>query len=429
MLVKASADAVLTDADTRSAHPQPQAEVSLTRILLEMTQELSHARTLESVVELVRNHARDFAGSDGVCFVLRDGDRCHYVEENAIAPLWKGRKFPISTCVSGWVITHKTPAVIEDIFADDRVPIDAYAPTFVRSLVMVPIRRDNPIGAIGFYWAGHTKVSAEELSVLQALADNVSVAIENVSLYAELQSKIKQLQESNHELGRFAWVASHDLQEPLRTISMQVELLSKRYADALDERARGYIATAKSSARRLQHLVEDLLVHARVESSEHFKPTVISEIIDEVLRDMHMLVAETGANITYGKMPWVWGERVMIGRLFQNLISNAIKFHKPGEPPLIHIACAREGGSWHFTVSDAGIGIEPDQFVRIFGLFQRVHTQSDYPGSGIGLATCKKIVELHQGRIWVESELGQGSTFHVLLPLMGEDMPGDVSDE
>jgi two-component system sensor histidine kinase/response regulator len=134
-------------------------------------------------------------------------------------------------------------------------------------------------------------------------------------------------------------------------------------------------------------------------------------------------VVETGADITYGDMPWVWGERIMLGRLFQNLISNAIKFHKPGKPPLVHISCMREEGTWHFMVSDSGIGIEEPQRERIFGLFQRVHAQSAYPGSGIGLATCKKITELHGGRIWVESTLGAGSTFHVVLPLAGDEMP------
>ncbi len=364
--------------------------LTLSQNLIDMLQELSHARTLDTVIELVRERARDFTHADGVTFVLKDGSQCHYVDESAIGPLWKGRRFPLSTCISGWAMLNKQPVAIEDIYQDDRIPLDAYRVTFVKSLAMVPIRRSNPIGAIGFYWSQPHLAGEEELALLQTIADSVSIAMENVSLYSELQSKVKELQESNHELSRFAWVASHDLQEPLRTITTQVELLARRYHTQLDARGKSYIDNAIGSARRLQHLVEDLLVHSRVEHSEHFKPLVLTEMIRDVLRDMHMAVMESGAQISYDKLPWIWGEQLMIHRLFQNLLHNAIKFRRPGVMPEIHIGCEREEGTWHFTVKDNGIGIEADQLSRIFGLFQRVHTQSTYPGAGIGLATCKK---------------------------------------
>lgn len=392
--------------------------------LLGLTQDLSYSRTLDSVIAIVREKAREFAESDGVTFVLRDHDHCHYVEENAIGPLWKGRKFPLNSCISGWVMEHKEAIWIEDIYKDPRIPIDAYRPTFVQSLAMVPIRRQKPVGAIGVYWAEHRQRNDEELRLLQALADSVSIAMENVSLYHELQSKVKLLQESNHELSRFAWVASHDLQEPLRTITTQVELLARRYHAQLDTRAKNYMYTATQSARRLQHLVEDLLVHARIERSEHFKPIVMGEIVHDVLRDLNTIIMETNAHVTCTELPWIWGEQIMICRLFQNLISNALKFHRAGHIPHVQIACRREVGNWHFTVSDNGIGIEADQRERIFGLFQRVHAQSAYPGSGIGLATCRKIVELHGGTIWVESVEGEGSTFHIVLPVMGGELGG-----
>lgn len=412
--------------DLRTAPALPAdypAEMHVPRTLLAMMQELSHARTLESIIDLVRAQARTLMNADGVSFVLRDGDQCHYVDENAIGPLWKGRRFPMQTCVSGWVMNNKQATAIEDIYNDPRVPIDAYAITFVKSLAMAPIRRQNPIGAIGVYWGKHHATTQDELTILQALADSVSIAMENVALYAELQSKMKELQESNYELSRFAWVASHDLQEPLRTITTQVELLQRRHASKLDDQARKYISTATGSARRLQHLVEDLLVHARIEQSEHFKPIVMGDLVRTILMDMNMTLLQSEAHITMDDLPWIWGEEVMLRRLMQNLISNAVKFAKPGESPRVHIGCTREQGFWHFMVRDEGIGIEPEQHERIFGLFQRIHAQAIYPGSGIGLATCKKIVELHHGSIWVESDYGEGSTFHVMLPLAGEEMP------
>lgn len=163
--------------------------------LVQVVQDLSKARTLETVTEIVRIAARDLTEADGATFVLRDGDQCFYAEENAISPLWKGKRFPMSQCISGWVMLHSEPAVIEDIYKDPRIPIDAYRPTFVKSLAMVPIRRSAPIGAIGNYWATHHVPTHEELMILQALADMTSVSIENAQLYTELAMDLRILEE------------------------------------------------------------------------------------------------------------------------------------------------------------------------------------------------------------------------------------------
>ncbi len=163
--------------------------------LVKVVQDLSKAHTVETVTEIVRHAARDLTGADGATFVLRDGDQCFYAEENAISPLWKGKRFPMSACISGWVMLNAEPVIIEDIYKDPRIPIDAYRPTFVKSLAMVPIRRSAPIGAIGNYWATQRMPSREELMILQALADTTSVAIENAQLYTELEMNIRVLEE------------------------------------------------------------------------------------------------------------------------------------------------------------------------------------------------------------------------------------------
>src|SRR5262245_6937997 len=172
--------------------------------LIDVVQRLSLARNLETVQEIVRRAARSLTGADGATFVLRDGDRCHYADEDAIAPLWKGQRFPMSACISGWAMIHRKPAVIEDIYADDRIPHDAYRPTFVKSLVMVPIRTLDPIGAIGTYWAAPHKATDEEVRLLQALADSTAVALENVRVFAELEDRVKartaELEARNQEL-------------------------------------------------------------------------------------------------------------------------------------------------------------------------------------------------------------------------------------
>jgi len=160
--------------------------------LSDVVQQLSQAHTLDKITEIVRKASRDLTMSDGATFVLRDGDECYYADEDAISPLWKGRRFMMSTCISGWVMLNGEPAIIEDIYKDRRIPHDAYRPTFVKSLVMVPIRRTAPIGAIGNYWAMHHVPSKEELSVLQALADTTSVALRNIELTEALKESRKQ---------------------------------------------------------------------------------------------------------------------------------------------------------------------------------------------------------------------------------------------
>ncbi|MCC6746325.1 MAG: GAF domain-containing protein [Deltaproteobacteria bacterium] len=161
-------------------------------MMVAVVQELSLARTLEGVMRVVRREARALTGADGATFVLRDGDRCHYADEDAIAPLWKGHRFPMSACISGWVMLNRQTAVIPDIYADPRIPAEAYRPTFVRSLAMVPIRSSAPIGAIGAYWASARQPRAEEVRGLQALADTTSVAMENVQLYQELEARVRR---------------------------------------------------------------------------------------------------------------------------------------------------------------------------------------------------------------------------------------------
>ncbi|HJZ56808.1 MAG TPA: GAF domain-containing protein, partial [Gemmataceae bacterium] len=172
--------------------------------LVGAVQRLSLARDLPTVQEIVRRSARRLAGADGATFVLRDGDRCHYADEDAIAPLWKGQRFPMDICISGWSMLHRRPAVIEDIYADDRIPHDAYRPTFVKSLVMVPIRTLDPVGAIGTYWAARHAATPAEVHLLQALADTTAVAMENIRVFTELEDRVKartaELEERNQQL-------------------------------------------------------------------------------------------------------------------------------------------------------------------------------------------------------------------------------------
>ncbi|MGH9756379.1 MAG: sensor histidine kinase, partial [Candidatus Acidiferrales bacterium] len=233
----------------------------------------------------------------------------------------------------------------------------------------------------------------------------------------ELAERAKDLIRSNSELQQFAYVASHDLQEPLRMVASFTQLLAKRYRDKLDDDARDFINYAVDGATRMQTLISDLLTYSRVGTQgKPLEPTACDEVLDRVLRNLKFAIEESGAKVTREPLPVVMADAQQLGQLFQNLISNAIKFH--GEtPPRVEISAKSSGGIWTFSVRDNGIGISPDHSERIFIIFQRLHTRTEYSGTGIGLAVCKKVAERHGGRIWVESAPEGGSIFRFTIPV------------
>ncbi len=232
-----------------------------------------------------------------------------------------------------------------------------------------------------------------------------------------LVNQTRELERSNAELEQFAYVASHDLQEPLRMVTSYVQLLARRYQDQLDEDANDFINYAVDGATRMQRLINDLLLYSRVGTREKmFEPTDCRAVVEQVIRSLEPAIKETGAAITYGSLPVIMADTMQMEQLFQNLISNAIKFRSE-TPPEIHISAEKHhNDKWKFAVQDNGIGIEAEYAERIFIIFQRLHNRHQYSGTGIGLAVCKKIVERHNGRIWVDSQPGKGSTFYFTIP-------------
>jgi PAS domain S-box-containing protein len=231
-----------------------------------------------------------------------------------------------------------------------------------------------------------------------------------------LNETLEELKRSNTELEQFAYVASHDLQEPLRMVASFTQLLEKQYKDKLDETASEYIYFAVDGAKRMQLLIKDLLMYSRVTShNEDFIENDCEELIEEVLFNLEIVIEENNAVITRDPLPIISSDRLQIRRLFQNFIVNAIKYND--KRPLIHISAQKKDAYWVFGVSDNGIGIDPEYNKRIFQVFKRLHSKDEYDGTGIGLAICQKIVERHGGRIWVESELGEGSKFYFTIPV------------
>ena len=235
-----------------------------------------------------------------------------------------------------------------------------------------------------------------------------------------LKKKTEALARSNRELEEFAYVASHDLQEPLRMVTSYVQLLARRYKGKLDSNADDFIGFTLDGATRMHTLINGLLAYSRVGTqSKPFEPANCETILQQSLDNLKMTVEETGAVVTHDPLPTVMADSLQLGQLFQNLMGNAIKFHGE-EPPRVHVSVRSDGNQWIFSVRDNGIGIAPEFTERIFLIFQRLHGKEKYPGTGIGLAVCKKIVECHGGRIWVESEVGKGATFYFTLPRQGE---------
>ncbi len=235
-----------------------------------------------------------------------------------------------------------------------------------------------------------------------------------------LRERSESLERSNKELEQFAYVASHDLQEPLRMVASYTQLLSKRYKGKLDSDADDFINYAVDGANRMQMLINDLLHYSRVGTrGKDFVMTEFNAVLEKTLIDLKKAVEENSAKVVIDPLPSLMADGGQIGQLFQNLISNAIKF-RGNEPPQIQVSSEKNKDKWIFSVRDNGIGVDPEYSSRIFEIFQRLHSKEDYPGSGIGLAICKKIVERHGGNIWVESEPAKGTTFYFTIPIKGE---------
>ncbi len=233
----------------------------------------------------------------------------------------------------------------------------------------------------------------------------------------KLANKVEELARSNRDLEQFAYVASHDLQEPLRMVAAYTQLLAERYRGKLDENADKYIAYAVEGALRMQALIQDLLTFSRVgRNGFGYTSTDCNAVVEEVLQNLRAAVEQSGALITYGKLPFANAERTQLVQLFQNLIGNAIKF-RGQQAPVIQVSGEMRDDLVAFAVADNVIGIAAEHLEPIFVIFQRLHTREEYAGNGVGLAICKKIVEQHGGRIWVESQVGSGSTFRFTLPI------------
>lgn len=395
--------------------------------LVATVQKLSLAQDLNTVMKIVRTVARELTGADGATFVLRDEDKCYYADEDAIAPLWKGNRFPMSACISGWVMLNKMPVVISDIYADDRVPVDAYRPTFVKSLTMVPIRTIDPIGAIGNYWANHHTPTDEEVALLQALADITAVSIENINVRNTLEKKVNErTQELTDSLARekelnelksaFVSMASHEFRTPLSIIMMNTSLAEK-YTDELKNKREVCLERIKNSVNNLVNLLNDFLSLDKLEQGK------MDAIHDDInLKDFLQEISEGFDGIrkenqeihfVYKGTEHVVIDKKLLQNIMLNLLSNAIKYSEKD----IYLHAKVLNDQITLSVKDTGIGIPEEQQQQMFSKFFRANNTRNIQGTGLGLNIVQQYVSLLDGSINFTSKEDEGTTFTVLLPV------------
>ncbi|MDF6017316.1 CHASE3 domain-containing protein [Streptomyces sp. JH34] len=262
-------------------------------------------------------------------------------------------------------------------------------------------------------------VSEAAEAMRRRLVEELAETQERETLLAEQTTELRR---SNSELEQFAYVASHDLQEPLRKVASFCQLLEKRYSSALDDRGRQYIDFAVDGAKRMQVLINDLLTFSRVgRVQQSWKPVDLGAALDRSLTNLTLAVEEAGAVVVReDPLPELLGDSTSLTMVWQNLVGNAVKFRRPDVPCRITVGCVREGDDWHLTVADNGIGIAPEFADKVFIIFQRLHARDEYEGTGIGLSLCRKIIEFHGGRIWLDPETREGTLIHFTLPVLPE---------
>ena len=388
--------------------------------LLVAVQELSLARSMETIMAIVRRAARELTGADGATLILRDQDKCFYADEDAIAPLWKGQRFPLSACISGWTMLNRQPAVIEDIYCDPRIPAEAYRPTFVKSLAMVPVRVEDPIAAIGNYWASRHLPTNQEVELLQALANTTAVAIESVELYNQLEQRVqertRQLQEANRELEAFSYSVSHDLRAPLQHIIGFAALIEEDSSTSLSSSSQDFLTRIVGSTQEMGRLINDLLRLATFSFGQLELTSVnLSTIASQICMSLLAQDPKRKAEFRIAPTANVQGDPGLLRAMMENLFSNAWKYTAKKDRSIIEFDSTTISGERQFFVRDNGVGFNLNYAGKLFAPFQRLHKKEEFPGNGIGLATVRRVIHRHGGRVWAESEPDNGAVFYFTL--------------
>ncbi|SKC54921.1 sensor histidine kinase [Ohtaekwangia koreensis] len=396
-------------------------------LLAKTGQALLLARDLSSATCIISSVARKITEADGATFILREGNYSFYADEDAMSPLWKGSRFPIDTCLGGWSMTHGKVAIIEDVYADDRVSPDIYHPTFVKSIAIVPIGTDHATGALGVYWAEHRVISHEEIALLQSLADLAASALETIKVYTDLEQRAKDAA-AQHELvskelalitkefESFSYSISHDLRAPLRAIIGFSKMLEEDYSKTLDMEGQRVLGVIQRNAGKMDTLINDLLKFSRLARKELQRNTIDTyKLLQSTINEINQSTVHK-STIQIGTLFPSYADYSLLSQVWANLISNAIKFSSRKERPFIEIGSYRKDNEIIYFIKDNGAGFNMAYADKLFGVFQRLHKPTEFEGTGVGLAIVHRIVTKHGGTVWADAVLSEGATFYFSLP-------------
>ncbi|WP_269715436.1 response regulator [Caulobacter sp. NIBR2454] len=400
-------------------------------VLIDAVEQLAGATTPADVGRILRVAARELTGADGITVVMREGPKVRYIDEDAIAPLWKGQAFPIDECISGWAMMNRQSVSISDIHADPRIPIALYEPTFVRSMIMVPVRPDDPIAALGAYWAKADTPTPKALAVLEMIARAARVALENVRLQASLNEALTLAQAASRAKSEFLANMSHEIRTPLNGMVGAMEGLSRTVLSG-DQAA--LLDLLRESGDDLEHALGDILDFARLEEGDsplEPAPLRLGDVIRDTVRLFERRIQtkrlRLNLRIATTAEVWVMGDRARVRQALSHLLANAVKFTDLGEITISAMATA-EG--IQIAVSDTGCGFDMADSERLFGRFEQADASITraFGGAGLGLAIGRRLALLMGGRLEACSQPGEGSTFTLTLDLPACAAPEKVED-
>ena len=381
-------------------------------------EKLSAADGMEGIIATVRDCARAISGADGVSFVLRDEGQCHYVEEDAIGPLWKGKRFPLTACISGWCMLNDSAAVIPDIYLDARIPHDAYRPTFVRSLVMVPVRAKEPIAAIGSYWSHVRDFDDMEVAMLEALSRSTAAAISAVQArerQARLQAELAHYGRMN-EMSQMVSAFAHELNQPLTAANNYLRAAKRLHeSENGSEKLAELISKADGQFSRASDIIKRIrgfAAKAGPSQSAEDVAALIAEAAELARLDPRHRGVELILDIEEG-LPRARIDKVQILQVLLNLMRNAFEAMDGRARKRVTISAARRGQMVEMAIADTGPGLAPEVAERLFQPF--VTTKES--GMGVGLSICRTLVESLEGRLWYEEGLNGGAEFRFTVPI------------
>lgn len=405
--------------------------------VVELLQRLAAARGLDEVMQVVRSGARCLTGADGVTFVLRDGDQCFYADEDAISPLWKGQRFPLETCISGWAMLNRRAAIIEDIYEDPRIPLAAYRVTFVRSLVMVPVRAEDPVAAIGAYWATRRRPSDDEVRLLETIANGAAVALLNAQLNlaleqaaedarrraaeaerqaAELARALAEVERLNQQKSRFLAACSHDLRQPFQAMRLFQLVLAGRVGET-ERPVVDRLGEAMSHGEDLLHALLDVSTLETGLVQPQAEAVPMAAVLDRVHGAFADQAAAEGVRLKIAPCgAVVRTDPLILHRILGNLVANAVKYAPRGT---ILVGCRHRGSGVGIEVRDNGPGIPAGQIHDIFEDFYQIGNpeRDKRQGLGLGLGIVRRLCRLLGHTIEVRSRPGHGSVFTVTVPM------------